>query len=354
MLVNVQKGLYGVLGVTSGEALDTFSVNPPAIAHQEMGALIALVALTLWVGRGHLKDVCRKAFFNAADVDDSDEILSYRVAVVGALASLGFAGVWLYLSGMPPLVALLFLLSAFAIFVALTRIVAESGVPEARTPMMPQSFVATGIGTTAVGETGITALGFSFTWATELRVVVMASAAHALKLLDGQQGRHRLFFWALMLAVLVSMVSSMWAILDLSYRYGGINLNRWFLAVALALPSRALSPASCSIPPGLAGKAGFHGNRRGDYGRPDAGPALSDVVAVHPIGFPIAGLWLMSHSWFSIFLAWLCKAIVLKYWGRAASAPFARSSWGNPRPVCQRWGLAGHRRLYRHDRQPHL
>ena len=36
---------------------------------------------------------------------------------------------------------------------------------------------------------------------------------------------------------------------------------------------------------------------------------------VHPIGFPIAGLWLMSHSWFSIFLAWLCKAIVLKYWG---------------------------------------
>ena len=53
----------------------------------------------------------------------------------------------------------------------------------------------------------------------------MASAAHALKLLDGQQGRHRPFFWALMLAVFVSMISSMWAILDLSYRYGGINLQ---------------------------------------------------------------------------------------------------------------------------------
>ena len=69
--------------------------------------------------------------------------------------------------------------------------------PEARTPMMPQSFVTSSIGTASVGETGITALGFTFTWATELRIVVMTSAAHALKLLDGQQGRHRPFFWAL-------------------------------------------------------------------------------------------------------------------------------------------------------------
>ena len=146
-----------------------------------MGALIVLVIFTLWVGRSHFKDVLRKAFFNAADVNDDDEILSYRVAVWGALLSLGFAGVWLWQSGMPPLVAALFLLSAFAIFVAMTRIVAESGVPEARTPMMPQSFVTAGIGTSAVGETGITALGFTFAWATELRIVVMTSAAHALK-----------------------------------------------------------------------------------------------------------------------------------------------------------------------------
>ncbi len=314
--VNMQRGLYGVLGIPTGEALDTFSVSPAGIAHQEMGALIVLVVFTLWVGRGHFKDVFRKALFNAADVKDDDEILSYRVAVWGAFSSLVFAGAWLWLSGMPPLVALIFLLSAFAVFVAMTRIVAESGVPEARTPMMPQSFVTTGIGTSAIGETGITALGFTFTWATELRIVVMTSAAHALKLLDGQQGRHRPFFWALMLAVLVSMASSLFAILYLSYQYGGINLNRWFFGGGARAPFESFVARNLSNPTGPSWQGWF-----------STGIGASVMSALmlarhylvwwplHPIGFPIAGLWLMSHSWFSIFLAWLCKAVALKYWG---------------------------------------
>ena len=73
LLVNMQKGLYGVFGITSGEALDTFSVSPPAIAYQEMGALIVLVVFTLWVGRGHLSDVWRKALLDVPDVDDADD-----------------------------------------------------------------------------------------------------------------------------------------------------------------------------------------------------------------------------------------------------------------------------------------
>ena len=316
VLVNVQKGLYGLLGVTSGEALDTFSVNPPAIAHQEMGALIVLVVFTLWVGRGHFKNVCRKAFSDAPDIDDTDEILSYRVAVWGALASLCFAGFWLWLSGMPLLVAALFLVSAFAIFVAMTRIVAESGVPEARTPMMPQSFVTSSIGTASVGESGITALGFTFAWATELRIVVMTSAAHALKLLDGQQGRHRPFFWALMLAVLVSMVSSLWAILDLSYTYGGINLNRWFFGGGARSPFESFVARRLINPAGPSWEGWFS---TGIGASIMGGLMLARHYLIwwplHPIGFPIAGLWLMSHSWFSIFLAWACKAIALKYWG---------------------------------------
>jgi hypothetical protein len=36
---------------------------------------------------------------------------------------------------------------------------------------------------------------------------------------------------------------------------------------------------------------------------------------LHPLGFTIGAVWLMDVVWFSIFLAWLLKAIILKYGG---------------------------------------
>ena len=316
ILTNVQKGIYGVLGVSVGEALDQYSVNPPDIAHQGMGAMIVLVGFSLWVGRGHLKEVFRKAFQGVPEIDDSDEILSYRTAVWGAITSLLFASVWLYFSGIPPFVALLFLLAAFTIFIGMSRIVAESGVPEARTPMMPQSFVVAGIGTGPLGEVGLTGLGFTFIWATELRIVVMTSCVHALKLIQGNRGKNHLFFWALMLAVVVSMVSSMWAILDLSYRYGGINLNQWFFGGGARAPFETFIAHHLQNPKGPSWE--------GWLSTGIGGGVMAALMfcrhyftwwPIHPIGYPIAGLWLMSHSWFSIFLAWLCKGLTLKYWG---------------------------------------
>ena len=81
----------------------------------------------LWVGREHLYNVARKAFFNAPDVDDSDEVLSYRGAVLGMVLSIGVMVFWLWRSGIPPLAICVFLFIAFVIFIALTRVVVEGG-----------------------------------------------------------------------------------------------------------------------------------------------------------------------------------------------------------------------------------
>jgi hypothetical protein len=36
---------------------------------------------------------------------------------------------------------------------------------------------------------------------------------------------------------------------------------------------------------------------------------------VHPIGFPIGANGLMNHVWFSVFIAWLFKRLVLRFGG---------------------------------------
>ena len=36
---------------------------------------------------------------------------------------------------------------------------------------------------------------------------------------------------------------------------------------------------------------------------------------IHPIGLALGLTWPISQIWFSVFIAWVCKALVLKYGG---------------------------------------
>ena len=82
------------------------------LIHQGTGALIVFVAASLWAARGHLRDVARKALLGAADVDDSDEIISYRTAVVRLAVGLAVMMAWLVWAGLAVFWAAMFLLAA--------------------------------------------------------------------------------------------------------------------------------------------------------------------------------------------------------------------------------------------------
>ena len=181
LLTTAQQGLFSVLGIAMRERLTGYATSEAIAAHEGMGALIAFVLFSLWVGRDHLRAVCRKAFLGDAAVDDSGEMLSYRTAVFGTIIGLAILGAWLTLSGLPGWLVPWFLFVVFVLFVGLSRFVAEAGLATIRAPIYPQAFMTSTVGTTAIGAEGLAALGMTYAWILKVRIFAMAACANALK-----------------------------------------------------------------------------------------------------------------------------------------------------------------------------
>ena len=81
----------------STEHLD-FAANSAILAHQGTGAMIVLCLGGLWMARSHLRSVGRGAFGPRGQVNDDDEIMSYRAAVFSTLGG----SLFMILVLMPP------------------------------------------------------------------------------------------------------------------------------------------------------------------------------------------------------------------------------------------------------------
>ena len=117
------------------------------LGFQSYGAFAAMLAWSLWMGRRHLRQVVRKVIGAASEVDDGNEMLSYRMAFWGFLGGLCFVLYWLCRSGMDLQVALLLLAGALIIFLGITRLVIQTGLHYLTTPMSAQSMTLAITGT---------------------------------------------------------------------------------------------------------------------------------------------------------------------------------------------------------------
>ena len=318
LLNTVQQGIFNIFGVQKIDpVLGAYSTYTGSIiVHQGFGAIIALVLFGLWTARRHLRDVARKAIFGAPDIDDSGEILSYRAALLVLAGSLTFMGVWLWQSGLPAWITPIYLFFAFVLFIGITRVVAEGGLAFIFAPMIASDFVAAGFGTRTIGGSGVTALAFTYVWASDILTFVMASCANGLKLAEEtiKKGR-RLIFWGILLAIFVTLGSSIWAILDLGYRYGGINTDSFFFGSAARYP---FDNAAARL-------QALDGPHWENWAYTALGAGVMGLLLAarqhlfwwpfHPLGFPISAVF--GTMFFSVFLAWLCKTLVLRYGGPA-------------------------------------
>jgi len=143
----------------------------------------------------------------------------------------------------------------------------------------------------------------------------MSSAAHALKLADEIRGNRRALFGAMALAIVIGVVGSSAMLVYLSYRHGGVNLNGWYfigntrvaftyIAKKIETPTDVDTLGWLCKGIGAAAMAFLMFLQRRFLWWP-----------LHPMGFAIGANGWMNALWFSVFLAWLIKSVVLRYGG---------------------------------------
>jgi len=313
------SGFIALRGYKSTEFLDGYgSSSRPEMYHLGMGALLTMAVLGLWSARRHLADVFRKAFKGDPSVDDSDEILGYRAAVLICLLSAIVMIAWLVAIGMQWWLAVVFWLVAVLIFYGMARIVMEAGLSACVAPGIAPVYVGSKIGAAAIGDQGLVALGMQYPWCADIRTFVMAGAAHGLRITQEIRHRRRWLFYAMLLAVLVSSVVSIATVIYIYYVYQGTSLEPWWYRDA---PQVGVKYAVEMI------------NHKNEVPGPNIQGWVFTVVGVvlmallmvaqrrflkwplHPVGLAVMGIWLMERLWFSVFVAWLIKSLVLKYGG---------------------------------------
>ena len=317
LLAKAESEALALAGMRSTQTCVYGIAEQPYLAYQAGGALIAMVLMGLWVGRQHLRDVLRKALTGADDVDDSDEVASYRGALCGLVGGSTVVVGWLWLMGTKLWVALLFVVLALLIFIGISRIVAEAGLAAVRAPMIAPDLVMQGLGSTLVGSGSVFNMSLAYIWASDIRIFILALMANGLKLIEEMDRRsRRLVLYGAYLAVCIGAFGSCWMVLNMAYRHGGINLVGWFFkggpAVVYDTAVRNLEPA------------GIAWNELGFFAL-GGGVMLLLTWArqqllwwpLHPLGFAVAANHLMNKIWFSIFIAWVLKCAVMRYGGPA-------------------------------------
>ena len=314
----VQEGVTRRIGYDVTRP-DAFVWGMQSLSWQAWGGFTAMVLISLWMARRHVKAVLRQVFGGKQTIDDGEEMVSYRTAVYGFIIGMVYILAWLWRSGMDLHIAALFIAGVLVAYYGITRIVIQAGVYFLTPPVGAQAF-ALAITGTSVGGHNLVALGISYSWFGDVQSIFMPAAAHAARLGELYKLRRSMAL-ALGLAVVVGFTSCLYFLLTLCYKYGAGNFGSWYFVAG-----------------GGAGGMAFNGvirhfnepwptdwNKLSYFG---IGMVVYSLLAflqyrfhwwpLHPVGITVAPLWMTRLIVFSVFLAWICKSSIMRYGGISA------------------------------------
>jgi hypothetical protein len=284
------------------------------LSWEKGGAWLGLGITVLWISRKTIKETIINAI--RGKPKDKSEPIGYRTAVLGAI--LGFTVMivfWAYF-GVSPYAAIVFFAIYLIFSITATRMRAELGPPTHELHFVgPDKLMTAIVGSKRFSPE--TLAGFALLYWTNYgyRCHPMPHQLEGLKIAEQAKIKPGLIFKVETVALVIGAVSAFLVLLSLFYKYGAVvGVHGGSLGPGWETYGRLSTLLTSQELPDMAviGQTAF-------------GLVFTVFLMImrrtflwwrlHPVGFAVASGWSISWMWFSIFLGWLCKGIILRLGG---------------------------------------
>lgn len=289
----------------------------PYINDQSAGAYIGVTFFVIWVGRRYLWEVIKKALGRPSELDDSDEPLSYRTAILSIIFCFPILVFFFVKAGMSWVISFFSLLIYFILSISVTRMRAELGSPAHDLHFAgPDQMITRIWGVTNISPKDLTVLSLDWGFNRAYRTHPMPHQIEGFKIAERLNINPRKYMGVMMGASLFGSFAAFWALLHLYYTIGAASAKvvgpaTWFgwepynrLASWIETPAKRDNLCSIFTGVGFAVCVFLTFMKSSFFWWP-----------FHPVGYAVSSSWCMSWMWCPIFIAWLIKFIVLKSTG---------------------------------------
>ncbi|GIX06244.1 MAG: hypothetical protein KatS3mg115_0647 [Candidatus Poribacteria bacterium] len=297
----------------------------PFPGQQAIGGLIGLGLLALVGMRRHLATAVRAAVWNDGREVDRGEPISYRAVAIGGIVS-GLAMFLLSLQlGLAPWASLIFATIFWAMYIGMTRIRAEAGVPEHDLHLAsPQETLVALLGTRRLGPRNLSGLSLFVWFSRRKRNYLMPHQLEAFKIAERSGLPARGVFATLLLASAMGLIAALLIFPAVLYRYGAESRAYGMKEVGESTFSQLAGWIQYPRDPDLLASSFFFG-----------GMGFTALLMflrhrfvwwpLHPAGYVLGTGFGVEDYWFAMVLSSTCKWLVLRHGGVRAyrrSLPF--------------------------------
>ena len=290
----------------------------PFLQWQQSGAFLTLTAGMLYMARRHLWAVLKSAFGRPGGADGSSEPIGYPLAFWGLVLSVGGLVGWNMYFGLSALAAIGVIGLTFSIVLVHSRMVSQGGLFFTQHSWGPAWFLHRITGGRVFSAPGVVVATLqSQILTSDSRELLAPHAMNSLRIWSVFERRRRLFLPIMLVTLAIALVAATYSSLRwVYYDRGALNtpigsshvyhMTNTFNGVHMMIsqPWQGAQPRWGGLATGVAAMGALMVLRGTFYWWP-----------INALGFAIAMSWCTRVLWFSFFLGWLAKALILKFGG---------------------------------------